>query len=158
MTSTLGVASRLIRLTLPGDGARLVPGLLLLLAATAVGLLQPWPLKLIVDSVLGSVPAPPALARAADGLAFALAPAAAMLVVLCAAVVALQAVAGVLTMLGTNLLVAIGLGMVFRLRCRLFEHVQRLSLAFHDATPVGDSLYRVTWDTYAAHLPEAPVR
>jgi ATP-binding cassette subfamily B protein/subfamily B ATP-binding cassette protein MsbA len=40
--------------------------------------------------------------------------------------------------------------MVFRLRCRLFDHVQRLSLAFHDATPVGDSLYRVAWDSYAA--------
>src|SRR6185295_1291666 len=48
VTSTVGVASRLIRLTLPGDRARLVPGLLLVLGATAVGLLQPWPLKLIV--------------------------------------------------------------------------------------------------------------
>jgi ATP-binding cassette subfamily B protein/subfamily B ATP-binding cassette protein MsbA len=40
--------------------------------------------------------------------------------------------------------------MVFRLRCAVFEHLQRLSLAFHDATKVGDSLYRVAWDTYAA--------
>jgi ATP-binding cassette subfamily B protein/subfamily B ATP-binding cassette protein MsbA len=38
--------------------------------------------------------------------------------------------------------------MVFKLRCALFDHMQRLSLAFHDATTVGDSLYRVTWDTY----------
>jgi ATP-binding cassette, subfamily B, bacterial len=38
--------------------------------------------------------------------------------------------------------------MVFRLRCRLFDHLQRLSLAFHDTTTVGDSLYRMTWDTY----------
>jgi ABC-type multidrug transport system fused ATPase/permease subunit len=38
--------------------------------------------------------------------------------------------------------------MVFRLRCRLFDHLQRLSLAFHDTTAVGDSLYRMTWDTY----------
>ena len=150
MTSTVGVASRLIRLTLPGDRARLVPGLLLVLGATAVGLLQPWPLKLIVDSVLGSVPPPSMLARAADALTFALARPAAMLAVLCAAVVALQATAGVLTMLGTNVLVSIGLRMVFRLRGRLFDHVQRLSLGFHDATPLGDSLYRVTWDTYAA--------
>jgi ABC-type multidrug transport system fused ATPase/permease subunit len=150
VTSTLGVASRLVRLTLPGDRGRLVPGLLLLLAATALGLLQPWPLKLIVDSVLGTVPAPKVVTSAADALGFARGRPAAMLVVLCAAVIALQAVAGSLTMLGTNVLVAIGLRMVFRLRCRLFEHVQRLSLAFHDATPLGDSLYRVTWDTYAA--------
>jgi thiamine kinase-like enzyme len=40
--------------------------------------------------------------------------------------------------------------MVFKLRCTLFNHIQRLSLAFHDSTSVGDSLYRVTWDTYCA--------
>ena len=147
MTSTLGVASRLVRLTLPGDRSRLVPGLALLLGATTVGLLQPWPLKLIVDSVLGPVPPPALLARAAAPLP--LPPAPAMLVVLCVSVVGLQAVAGALSMLGTTSLVAIGLRMVFRLRCRLFDHVQRLSLAFHDSTPLGDSLYRVTWDTYA---------
>jgi ABC-type multidrug transport system fused ATPase/permease subunit len=150
VTSTLGVASRLVRLTLPGDRARLIPGLLFLLAATAVGLLQPWPLKLIVDSVLGPLPPPAALARAADTLAFTLPPPAALLAVLCVSVVALQGAAGALTLVGTRVLVSIGLRMVFRLRCRLFEHVQRLSLAFHDATPLGDSLYRVTWDTYAA--------
>ena len=148
MTSTLAVARQLLRLTLPGDGRRLVPGLMLLLAAAGVGLLQPWPLKLVVDSVLGPLPAPAPLARAAAALA--LSPPVALLVVLCVGLVALQAVVGLLTMAGTNLLVAVGLRLVFRLRSRLFDHVQRLSLAFHDATPVGDSLYRVTWDTYAA--------
>src|SRR5205823_3786640 len=48
----------------------------------------------------------------------------------------------------TAVLVSTGLRLVFKLRCALFDHVQALSLAFHDATPVGDSLYRVTWDTY----------
>jgi ATP-binding cassette subfamily B protein/subfamily B ATP-binding cassette protein MsbA len=41
------------------------------------------------------------------------------------------------------------LRMVFRLRCAVFEHLQKLSLAFHDTTKVGDSLYRIAWDTYA---------
>ncbi|HEV8473213.1 MAG TPA: ABC transporter ATP-binding protein [Methylomirabilota bacterium] len=148
MTSTATVARRLLQLTLPGDRVRLVPGLALLLAATAAGLLQPWPLKLVVDSVLGSLPPPAPLAAIAAMLPTS--PAVSLLVVLAAGLVALQAVVGTLTMVGTNLLVAIGLRMVFRLRSRLFDHVQRLSLAFHDATPVGDSLYRVTWDTYAA--------
>ena len=146
--STAAVARRLLRLTLPGDGARLVLGLGILLAAAGVGLLQPWPLKLVVDSVLGQLPPPTPLAAVASALP--LAPRVGLLVVLCVLLVALHAVVGALTMAGTNALVAIGLRMVFRLRCRLFDHVQRLSLAFHDATPVGDSLYRVTWDTYAA--------
>jgi ATP-binding cassette subfamily B protein/subfamily B ATP-binding cassette protein MsbA len=125
-----------------------VVGLGILLAAAGAGLLQPWPLKLVVDGVLGGRPTPPAVAAIAAALP--LSPQVAVLVVLCLGLIALQAVVGLLTMVGTNLLVAIGLRMVFRLRSRLFDHVQRLSLAFHDATPVGDSLYRVTWDTYAA--------
>jgi ATP-binding cassette subfamily B protein/subfamily B ATP-binding cassette protein MsbA len=40
--------------------------------------------------------------------------------------------------------------MVFHLRCRLFDHMQRLSLSFHDATTIGDSLHRVAWSTYCA--------
>ena len=63
-------------------------------------------------------------------------------------VLLIQLVMGGLTVLSTYVLVAVGLRMVFRLRCRLFDHLQRLSLAFHDSTTVGDSLYRVTWDTY----------
>jgi len=58
--------------------------------------------------------------------------------------------AGILTILSTQVLVSVGLRMVFRLRCTLFDHIQRLSLGFHDSTTVGDSLYRVTWDTYCA--------
>src|SRR5207248_6164653 len=99
-------------------------------------------------SVLGTLPPPRPLAAVANALP--LSPAAALLIVLCLSQIALQAVIGALTMAGTNMLVAVGLRMVFRLRSRLFDHVQRLSLAFHDATPLGDSLYRVTWDTYAA--------
>jgi ABC-type multidrug transport system fused ATPase/permease subunit len=148
VTSTVVVTARLLRLTLPGDLARLVPGLALLVAGTGAGLLQPWPLKLVVDSVLGGISPPRALAAVAAALP--LSPPVALLVVLCLSLIALQAVVGALTSAGTNMLVAIGLRMVFRLRSRVFDHVQRLSLAFHDATPIGDSLYRVTWDTYAA--------
>lgn len=138
---TVAVSARLLRLTLPGEGVRLVPGLAVLLAATAATLLQPWPLKLVVDSVLGDVPAPaflPATSRAG------------LLALLCLAIVALQLLVGALTALSTTLLVSVGLRLVFRLRCILFAHVEKLSLAFHDATTVGDSLYRVTWDSYAA--------
>jgi len=118
----------------------MLPGALLFLAATALGLLQPWPLKLVVDSVLGPIPAPGPLASQ---------PPVTLLAILCFAIVLLQLVVGALTTLSTNLLVGLGLRLVFKLRCILFEHVQKLSLAFHDTTSVGDSLYRVTWDSYA---------
>jgi ATP-binding cassette subfamily B protein/subfamily B ATP-binding cassette protein MsbA len=138
--STLRAGGRLFRLAVRGQGARVAAGLALLVGATAAALLQPWPLKLVVDAVLGSQPPLPVLAALSRP---------ARLGVLAAAVVILQLIVGTLTMLGSNLVIGAALRMVFGLRCALFEHLQRLSLAFHDATRVGDSLYRVAWDTYA---------
>jgi ATP-binding cassette, subfamily B, bacterial len=149
---TLGVVVRLLAQGLGGQDLRIAAGIALAATSSAFLVLEPWPLKLIVDSVLGSHPLPPWLAQivpdAGEGT-----PARSRLVLLgwlAGGIVALRLCSGLLIMLHTNVLVAVGLRTVFRLRCRLFDHVQRLSLAFHDATPVGDSLYRVTWDSYAA--------
>jgi ATP-binding cassette subfamily B protein/subfamily B ATP-binding cassette protein MsbA len=111
-------------------------------------------LKLVVDCVLGDQPIPPALAAITDGVItlspVVIDPKIALLLILCVAVLAIQGVVGALNVLSTYVLVTVGLRMVFRLRCTLFDHIQNLSLSFHDATPIGDSLYRVTWDTYSA--------
>jgi ATP-binding cassette, subfamily B, bacterial len=137
--STARAGLRLLGLALRGEGLVVAAGLLLLVGATAAALLQPWPLKLVVDSVLGDTPSPlPSLESKA-----------ALLAVLIAAIVGLQVVVGTLTMAGTIIVIRAALRMVFRLRCILFEHLQKLSLSFHDRTKVGDSLYRVAWDTYA---------
>jgi len=131
-----------------------VVGLALVIAASGAALLQPWPLKLVVDGVLGDRPIPSALAQVAGAVVIhspvAIDPKLALLIILCVAVLAIQGIVGALNVLSTYVLVAVGLRMVFRLRCRLFDHIQKLSLSFHDATPIGDSLYRVTWDTYSA--------
>ena len=138
--STVRAGARLLGLALRGEGARVAAGLALLVGSTAAALLQPWPLKLVIDAVLGAQAPPPALAALSKT---------ALLGALVAAIVGLQLVVGALAMLGTNVVIRAALRMVFRLRCAVFEHLQRLSLAFHDATKVGDSLYRVAWDTYA---------
>ena len=143
----------LLRFCGSGEGTKVFIGLLVLFAGSGIALLQPWPLKLVVDSVLGSHDAPAAIADLTN-LVSQLAPAAladqkfVLLLVLCTGILLIQLLMGGLTVLSTYILIAIGLRMVFRLRCRLFDHLQRLSLAFHDTTKVGDSLYRVTWDTY----------
>jgi ABC-type multidrug transport system fused ATPase/permease subunit len=128
-------------------------GIALLLASSAAGLLQPWPLKFVLDSVLGSRAPPTWLARL-TGAVLTLAPGEldprfALLGLLCGGIVLIQLLVGSLTVLSTSVLVSTGLRMVFRLRCALFDQMQRQSLRFHDANPVGDSLYRVTWDTYS---------
>jgi ABC-type multidrug transport system fused ATPase/permease subunit len=127
-------------------------GTLLLAAASAASLLQPWPLKLVLDSVLGERGSSPLLARATDDVVarvpFVGDQRVVLLLILCAGVLLVQLLMGILNVLSTYVLVSIGLRMVFRLRCALFDRVQQMSLSFHDSRPVGDSLYRVTWDTY----------
>jgi len=138
--STVRAGLRLLGIALQGDGVRVAAGLALLVGSTVAALLQPWPLKLVIDSVLGGEPPPAPLTMPSRT---------ALLGVLVAAMVGLQILVSALAMLGTNLVIRAALRMVFRLRCMLFEHLQKLSLAFHDTTRVGDSLYRVAWDTYA---------
>jgi ABC-type multidrug transport system fused ATPase/permease subunit len=148
------MAGRLLRLSARDEVPRIALGLALVLGASGAALLQPWPLKLVVDGVLGDQPVPSALAPVVDSVVthspLVIDPKLALLLILCVAVLAIQGVVGILNVLSTYVLVAVGLRMVFRLRCRLFDHMQKLSLSFHDATPIGDSLYRVTWDTYCA--------
>lgn len=150
---TLGFAVKAMRRCGAGEGVQVAAGLGLTVAGTAVSLLQPWPLKLTLDCVLGSGRAPQALTRLAAFLTevfpFVSDRRLALLAVLCLGTVAIQLVVGACNVLGMSVLVETGLRMVFRLRCALFDHMQRLSLRFHDANPVGDSLFRVTWDTYA---------
>ncbi len=151
-SGTLHLMGRLLRKCAPGAGPRMVLGLLVSLGASGVALLQPWPLKLVVDSVVGGQQPPSLLADLASIItthtALAASPKFALLLILCLGVLVLQSLVGGLEVLSTYLLVSVGLWMVFKLRCVLFTHTQRLSLSFHDATAVGDSLYRVTWDTY----------
>jgi ATP-binding cassette subfamily B protein/subfamily B ATP-binding cassette protein MsbA len=119
-----------------------VAGLVLTLLGIAASLLQPWPLKIIVDSILGPVPMPAWMATVADDKAGAL-------VVACLALLAIHVLRGGLSAWGTTYLVRAGLRMTQELRFRVYEHLQKLSLVFHDSRAVGDSIYRVTWDTYS---------
>ena len=117
-------------------------GLVLTLFSIAASLLLPWPLKIIVDSILGSVPMPASLAGFADNKAAAL-------LTVCLALLVINIVRGGLAAWGTMYLVRAGLRMTQELRFRVYEHLQKLSLVFHDSRAVGDSIYRVTWDTYS---------
>ena len=143
---TPGVAMRLLRICGRGEGRAIAVGLALLLLGAAAALLQPWPMKLVIDSVIGNGQAPAFLSSTAEAIS-PNHPRIALLVVLCAGQLLLHVVIGGLTVASTYVLVAVGLRMVFKLRCALFEKIQRLSLRFHDNTSVGDSIYRVAWDS-----------
>jgi ATP-binding cassette subfamily B protein len=123
-----------------------VGGVLLLLLAIGAGLLQPWPLKILVDNVLGPQGYPRWFARLVEpfgGGKLAGVAAVALGYLLIHIAQSLTHAAG------TTILVRAGLKMVYALRCRLYEHLQRLGLYFHDNRAVGESLYRVTADTFS---------
>lgn len=104
-------------------------------------LLRPWPLKIIVDSVLGDQPLPLGVEPGLDKPA--------MLVLCAVSLVALQAFLGAFTYWNNRTTITIGQQMVNDLRSDLYQHLQRLSLTFHANRQVGDLLYRLTADTYA---------
>jgi ATP-binding cassette subfamily B protein/subfamily B ATP-binding cassette protein MsbA len=115
-----------------------------LLQVAAIGaceLLKPWPLKVVIDNVLGNVPLPWAVAAGWSKEA--------LLVAACIALVALYALLSAVSVVNNYTTIRIGQGMVSDLRRDLYAHLQRLSLAFHTRREVGDLLYRVTADTYA---------
>lgn len=104
-------------------------------------LLKPWPLKIIIDNVLGGKPLtwPLVAGWSRESL----------LLGACSGLVGVYIVLGVLNLINNYTTIRIGQSMVNDLRGALYSHLQRLSLAFHNRRQVGDLLYRVTADTYS---------
>jgi ABC-type multidrug transport system fused ATPase/permease subunit len=117
-----------------------VIGLVLSVAGVALSLLMPWPMKVVVDSVLTDAVPMPVWLNPSKPVALA---------VVCGVLMALHMLRGIVSTWSTTLNVRAGLRMTHELRCRLYEHLQKLSLVFHESRPVGESSYRVTWDTYS---------
>jgi ATP-binding cassette, subfamily B, bacterial len=109
--------------------------------SSAFELLKPWPLKIVVDTVLGGKPPPLSVL---EGV-----PKTTLLVIAAASLVLFQALLGVFSYWNNRTTITIGQRMVNDLRSDLYGHMQRLSLAFHTNRQVGDLLYRLTADTYA---------
>lgn len=120
---------------------------LVTLLATPLALLTPLPLKLVVDQVLGDEPVPGLLAAwlpdAVLSSQFGILGVAVGLIVLLALLSRTQSL--VASVLSTYT----GEHMVLSFRARLFRHVQRLSLAYHDSRGTSDSTYRIFYDTPA---------
>ncbi|MEY2449868.1 MAG: ATP-binding cassette, subfamily bacterial [Acidimicrobiaceae bacterium] len=116
---------------------------LLDLAATPLVLLTPLPVKLVVDNALGSKPVPGPLQPLFGG-----AHASSGRILFVGSV--LQVVVVVLYQFqqaATNAYrTFVGQSLTVRFRSRLFRHVQRLSLSFHDTRGTADSLFRVQYD------------
>jgi ABC-type multidrug transport system fused ATPase/permease subunit len=122
----------------------------LLLAEIALGALQPWPLSIVIDSVLSQKPFPRLLLRALPWLAAAVtAHRVGVLVSVVVGGVLLQVLNQFVSAYATQVQVDTGQRMVYDLRYRLFEHLQGLGLHHHIVTSTGDTVYRVDVDAYS---------
>lgn len=110
-----------------GEGAAFAGGAALGIATVALHVLRPWPLKWIVDGFTG--------APVASALALSLA----FVVLSIAGAAASYGQAMILNGLGNRIL--------YRFRERLFGHVLRQPLAFHEAREVGELMTRIVYDT-----------
>ena len=126
---------------------RIAAVLLLDLLATPLVLLTPIPLKIAVDSVIGSHPAPgllqtvlPSFLTRSDVRLLAVVAILQVLVVLLAQ---LQSLA--VYIVGTHT----SQRMTLRFRSRMLRHAQRLSLSFHDSRGTMDSIFRIEYDAPA---------
>jgi ABC-type multidrug transport system fused ATPase/permease subunit len=119
--------------------------LLAMLVETAMSLAAPWPLKIIIDNVVGSHKLPPAvreivkpLLTHGDKLQVA---------ALAAAIFVLIALLGALASYIDNYYTAsVGQWVAHDLRLRTYHHLQRLSLGYYDTHQSGALLSTITTD------------
>ena len=104
-------------------------------------LAKPWPLKVVVDNVLGNHPL--------DSPWVGSLPPRELLLAACGALVVVYALLGAFSVSSNYASISVGQRMVNDFRSELYAHLARLSLAFHSRREVGDLLYRLTSDTFA---------
>jgi ABC-type multidrug transport system fused ATPase/permease subunit len=119
----------------------------LLLLQIALGALQPWPLKLVVDYVLGQHELPQPYREWTDALTGGGTVGLLIFFVLVGVVV--QMSNQLASALGAQVQIDTGQRMVYDLRYRLLQHLQSLGLQHHITTSTGDAVYRVDVDSYS---------
>ncbi|GAC1526147.1 MAG: ABC transporter ATP-binding protein [Thermoleophilaceae bacterium] len=120
---------------------RLAFGMVALALSVAADLAQPWPLKVIVDSVLGHHRLPswaPAFLRGGSTDV--------RIGVLCAAMLTIVGFGGLVQYLGTYWSQSIGQRVMFDVRDAVHSHLHRLSLSYHHSQQPGDLANRLTAD------------
>jgi ATP-binding cassette, subfamily B, bacterial len=122
----------------------LVLAFLAMLGETLTDLLEPWPLKVVLDNVIGAKPLPHWMQGFVTDwlgndkmavLHFAI------------ATVIVIAIGGAISSYGEKYLTtSAGQWVMHDLRTTVYHHIQRLSLSYHDQKKTGDLISRVTSD------------
>ena len=116
----------------------------LLLLSIGINLLKPWPLALLVDSVLGSKPYPTWLPTEVRAWAQP-----GQITAIIAVSLAIYMTHSAVCAAHVYLSIGIGLRGLRRVRDDVFSWLQRLSLRYHHGTVAGDIIFRAGTDTTA---------
>jgi ATP-binding cassette subfamily B protein len=118
--------------------------LVAVLGETLTDILEPWPIKIVVDNILQSKKLPSVLGGIVTGLFGS--HASAVLYFAVAAVALIAIVGAVSSYVEKYLTTSVSQWVGHDLRRTLYHHIQRLSLAEHDQSRTGDLITRVTSD------------
>ncbi|MFJ4036766.1 ABC transporter ATP-binding protein [Microbacterium sp. NPDC090007] len=130
----------IVRPHLRGKASLIVLGMVALLADVVFRVLEPWPLKFVVDAVSVSL-------GASSGAAAGLPQASIGLLVACAALLlGLIALRAVSAYASTVAFALVGSKVATELRARVFAHVQSLSARYHSTASSGDVVQRLVSD------------
>ena len=124
------------RPALAGQGFAIAQASVLTLLVVGLELLQPWPIKFVVDRVLK-----PGGASGIGGFDLG-----ASVVFAAVATLLISVLLGTLSVSSTVAAARVGKKVTVRIRRQVFEHLHRLALPFHESTRTGDLQARVMDD------------
>jgi ABC-type bacteriocin/lantibiotic exporter with double-glycine peptidase domain len=119
----------------------------IIVLSSLAALLTPWPLKILIDSVLGNHPLPPILNNV---LGFAAADRFTLLVLTVGASFGIALMSNALQVFESYVNTRIEQQIVLDFRSDLFRHAQRLSLTFHEQGRAGMIIYAINFQAHAA--------
>jgi ATP-binding cassette, subfamily B, bacterial len=125
-----------------------IAGILLLgLLSAPIALIKPLAIKLLIDSAFGSHPVPGFIRMLfPENFVFSFS---AVVFVSATLVIIVTLIENLHSFVSGLLETYTGEKLVLNFRMLLFNHIQRISLAYHDKKGTADSLYRLQWDTTA---------
>lgn len=136
--SALRRTLQIIKPHLGGQGLLMSTGVLVLLCEVAFRVLEPWPVKFVVDAVTRS------LGADLSGSGPVATP---LLLLACgAALVFFTGMRAVCNFFATLAFALVGSRVATKLRASVFDHVQSLSTVFHSANRTGDTVQRLVGD------------
>src|SRR5215218_8885213 len=115
-----------------------IAGLLLTGLGVIIGLIAPWPLAIIIDTVLQDKPLPALLGGVLGGLDQTT-----LLVIAVVSGFVITALASSFSVIETYVGTKLQQQMTLEFRSDLFQHVQRLSLGYHDRSLTGSLIYNI---------------